>query len=68
MYISLLVNVSVTSMVCGVIFYIHPTLKEGKKFDVLEKMNFYAHKTETCQGQCNITVIFTQIVLFAQRN
>ena len=43
-------------------------LKEGRKLDVLEKINYSAHETVTCQGQYNFRDIFTQIVLFAQRN
>ena len=32
-----------------------PTLREGRKVDVLEKINCSAHETETCQMQFNFT-------------
>ena len=69
MYISLIINVSVSLMVSRVLPHMaSPPLREGRKLDVLEKINYSAHETETCQGQFNITDIFTQIILFAQRN
>ena len=59
MYISLLINVSVFIMVSGVLPHMtSPSLREGRKLDVLEKINYSAHERETCQGQCNIIKYF----------
>ena len=45
-----------------------PPLREGRKLDVLEKINFLANETETCQGQFIRHIQITQNVLFAHQN
>ena len=54
-YISLSIIVSVSPAISGVLLHMTSPLREGRKLDVLEKINYSAHETETCQGQCNIS-------------
>ena len=69
-YISLIIIVSVLSTICEdtTTHNTPPPLREGKKLDVLETINYSAHETETCQGQFNISYILHKWFLFVQMN
>ena len=68
MYISLLVNVSVSIIVSEVLPHMtSPPQREGRKLDILENIKCSAHKTETCQGSAISEIFSNKVFMLLSR-